>query len=126
MTATTHYSYIGSMADRSREDGPDWRNTPRYLRLRRLVLAEQPLCLLCQERGIEGMVATELDHIEPVAAGGDRWNRANLRGLCVDCHREKSDQELQALRNPASVTCLHGTVSAVDCPDCQAEIEVAQ
>ena len=110
------------MADRSREQHPDqWRNTPRYLRLRARVLDEEPLCVLCLARGVNGVVATEMDHTRPVVLGGARWDRNNVRGLCTPCHIKKSATEKQALTKPASLTCIHGTISTNDCEDCEHE-----
>lgn len=109
------------MADRRREQGPNFRNTPRWQRLRALVLAEEPCCRLCTERGIEGIVATQLDHIKAVVLGGDRWKRENLQGLCVDCHKAKSAVEQQIHRRPKSITCKHGTTADNECPDCAQE-----
>ena len=108
------------MADRRREEGPDWRNTPRYLRLKAQVLAKQPLCAHCQQRGLVA-AAIELDHIQPVAGGGDKWDRKNCQGLCRACHRKKSDGELRRLRAPDSAPCVHGTVPGNYCPDCEGE-----
>ena len=108
------------MARRAREQHPDqWRNTPRYLRLRARVLAEQPLCVLCLKRGILGVVATEMDHTRPVAFGGARWDRANVRGVCSPCHAAKSATEKQRLTRPASLTCIHGTISTNNCEECE-------
>ena len=108
------------MANRQREKGDNWRNTPRYLRLRRRVLAEQPLCQACQARGLV-VAASELDHIRPVAAGGSRWARANCQGLCAACHRKKSDGELRLLFKPHNVPCVHGTVAGQWCRECEGE-----
>ena len=76
------------MARRAREQHPDqWRNTPRYLRLRARVLAEQPLCVLCLARGDFVVMATEMDHTRPVAFGGARWDRSQrARAVCSPCH----------------------------------------
>ena len=110
------------MADRSREDGPDWRNTPRYARLRASLLAREPCCRLCTERGILGVTAEEMDHINPVVFGGDRWDEDNLQPLCEDCHAAKSAKEQQVHRRPSSYTCIHGTISTEVCPDCQDDL----
>ncbi|AQA23715.1 HNH endonuclease family protein [Rhodococcus sp. MTM3W5.2] len=53
------------------------------------MLDEQPFCAVlgCQRASVE------VDHIVPLAAGGDRYDRTNLRGICVPHHREKTAQE---------------------------------
>lgn len=70
--------------------GSDWR------RLRRVVLAEQPLCLLCEEEGRVG-ASTCVDHIRPRAAGGTD-DRSNLRGLCEKHHHSKTAREASEIR----------------------------
>jgi 5-methylcytosine-specific restriction enzyme A len=77
-----------------REDAAD-RNrlyaSRRWWLLRRAVLFEQPLCAC----GCGGL-AEEVDHIRPLAAGGDRWARENLQGLARQCHAAKTRRELAA------------------------------
>jgi len=51
-------------------DGTEWR------RVRAQVLREEPTCRMC------GAPSTEADHIIPLQAGGDPYDRANLQGLC--------------------------------------------
>lgn len=57
-------------------DGAAWR------KLRALVLAEQPLCPECKERGILEP-ATEVHHMDDDPTNNDR---GNLVGLCKPCH----------------------------------------
>ena len=57
-----------------------------WRRLRRMVLAEDPLCRLCLERGLI-VASREVDHVIPIAKRPDlRLVRSNLRGLCKPCH----------------------------------------
>ena len=63
------------------------RNWPK---LRAQVLREEPLCRLCQAKGF--VVSREVDHIVPRSQGGTS-RRENLQGLCIDCHRRKTDRE---------------------------------
>ena len=45
-------------------------------------------CRVCGKAGrLEG------DHVIPVQAGGDLWDRANLQTLCRGCHLAKSRRE---------------------------------
>lgn len=60
---------------------PEWR------RLRRLVLARDPKCLICL-----AAKSTDADHILPRAAGG-LSTLANLRGLCRPCHKRRGGVE---------------------------------
>ena len=58
------------------------------MRLRSRVLDAEPLCVLCRGEGLV-VEAREVDHILPLHRGGtDDW--ANLRGLCIPCHRRVS------------------------------------
>lgn len=62
--------------------------TRRWRRLRRLVLGEAGWrCEAC------GRWANEVDHIQPIGAGGERWERDNLQALCRSCHIEKTRKE---------------------------------
>lgn len=58
---------------------------------RAIVIAEEPLCRKCLERG--DTTATEIiDHIKPLAWGGSDA-RSNKQGLCRECHDAKSAAE---------------------------------
>ena len=37
--------------------------------------------------------ATEVDHIQPIAKGGARYDPANLQSLCASCHARKTATE---------------------------------
>lgn len=77
--------------ERNKETHPNraFYNTARWRRTARRVLFEQPLCPC-------GEIAVDVDHIKPIEAGGDRWARDNLRGLCKSCHGQKTSRELRA------------------------------
>ena len=62
---------------RARGYGGDWAT------IRALVLAEEPICRIC---GVAP--SREVDHIVPLRQGGTHA-RANLRGLCIRCHRKR-------------------------------------
>ena len=57
----------------------------RWRRLRAAFLAEHPLCKLCGDRG-RVTVATVVDHVTPIGAGGDAWDWDNLQSLCETDH----------------------------------------
>ena len=58
---------------------------------RAAVLAEEPLCRKCLERGLAA--ASEIvDHVVPLAWGGSD-ERSNKQGLCRPCHDAKSKEE---------------------------------
>ena len=60
----------------------------RWRRLRRMVLAREPLCRVCGEKGML-TPATQVDHIVPLADGGDNAFE-NLQSLCATCHSQKT------------------------------------
>ena len=59
--------------------------------IRRKHFAKQPLCVACKAAGFVRL-ATELDHITPLWAGGSE-SEANRQGLCKECHAAKSERE---------------------------------
>ena len=65
---------------------------PEYLRNRRIVLKEEPVCRLCGARP-----SVTADHIVPVSQGGTH-DRANLRGVCKQCHDARSQRQAAAAR----------------------------
>lgn len=61
-------------------------NTAQWQRLRRLVLANSPLCVFCERLGLTTR-ATDVDHIVPVRQAPRRaFDRTNLQPLCKRCH----------------------------------------
>ena len=67
-------------------------NSRRWRRLRRAVLACEPLCRCCEAAG-RANAAAEVDHVVPIGRGGEEWDRANLQPLCRACHEAKSARE---------------------------------
>ena len=60
-----------------------------HRKLRKKVLAEEPLCRECLKEN-KLTPATEMDHSD-----GNQWNleRSNLQGLCHGCHSRKTVKE---------------------------------
>ena len=56
-----------------------------WRRLRVQQLRQHPLCVLCMKRGL-AVPAQDVDHIKPLADGGEPFDHANLRSLCHPCH----------------------------------------
>ena len=80
---------------RRRNEGDAYYATARWRKLRRMVLARQPLC--ADPFGVHAMLgeivpATEVDHIVPVREGGEN-SLENLQALCASCHSRKTNLE---------------------------------
>lgn len=73
----------------SRERGYD----ARWERVRRMHLAGEPLCRMCQQAG-RVTLAVLVDHITPIRDGGERLDDDNLQSLCRRCHDEKTKDDL--------------------------------
>jgi 5-methylcytosine-specific restriction protein A len=57
--------------------------------IRELVLRREPCCRSCARAGYITL-ATIVDHIIDVAAGGAPFDEANLQPLCETCHNRKT------------------------------------
>lgn len=58
----------------------------RWRRIRAMYLRHHPICVECRD------VATEVDHITPIARGGTHaWD--NLQPMCKPCHSRKTMSE---------------------------------
>ena len=60
----------------------------RWMRMRNLVLIEEPVCMVCGRRA-----ATQVDHKIPLSKGGTD-DRDNLQGICDGCHDDKTNKDL--------------------------------
>jgi len=58
-----------------------------WRRLRKMVLAEEPFCKVCETNPSE-----EVDHILPKFKGGTN-ERENLQGICKECHLKKTIED---------------------------------
>jgi len=63
----------------------------RWQKIRKMFLAENPLCHDCLERG-EVKAAEEVHHIKPLAEGGTH-EFSNLMSLCKECHSKRTMKE---------------------------------
>jgi 5-methylcytosine-specific restriction enzyme A len=70
-------------------------------RLRARMFAEDPLCAECRRQG-RVREWNELDHIVPLNEGGTNED-SNYQGLCFDCHRIKTDEEIRRANDRASI-----------------------
>lgn len=65
-------------------------NSAAWQKIRAQVLAEQPLCPICEARGLV-VPAVHVDHINN---DGDDNRRENLQALCHECHSLKTAQDM--------------------------------
>ena len=65
-------------------------NSEAWYRLRRTVLAEQPLCPECEARGVIEP-ATQVHHVNDNAMDD---SRSNLVGLCAPCHSRHTAHDM--------------------------------
>ena len=69
----------------------------RWQRVRIAILSEGPTCRICDMVGAV-TPATEVDHIVPRRLAPDlMFSKANLWGLCSDCHAEKTRLEFRGV-----------------------------
>lgn len=71
----------------------------RWLRYSKAYRARNPLCVVCEEKGIVTLVQC-VDHKTP--HGGDSelfWDPSNHQSLCKSCHGEKTAREDGAFGN---------------------------
>ena len=61
-----------------------------WRKLRRSVLASEPLCRMCTERGLT-VVATDVDHRDNNPANNEL---VNLVPLCHECHSRKTQRDM--------------------------------
>lgn len=78
-----HQAELDERDQRRRDQKPQRAiyRTDKWRKARRMILVEaQHTCALC------GRYADTVDHITPLAHGGDPYDLDNLRALCKSCH----------------------------------------
>lgn len=60
----------------------------RWRQVRDTQLRDHPYCQWTEEPC--GRLATDVDHVKPLAEGGARYDRSNLQSLCAT-HRQRKD-----------------------------------
>lgn len=69
----------------------------RWHRLSRQYRKQNPLCVECKKEG-KLTRAQEVDHILPIAQGGDPWDVSNLQSLCKHHHSQKTMKEKKSVQ----------------------------
>ena len=69
----------------------------RWRAVRAAFLRDNPLCAACSTAG-RVVAAVVVDHIQPLKAGGARFDSSNHQALCQSCHNRKTARETAAGR----------------------------
>lgn len=64
----------------------------KWMAIRDQVFAREPRCVVCLAKG-RPEPATQVDHILALKDGGGN-DLSNLRGLCADCHGDKTREDM--------------------------------
>lgn len=83
-----------------------------WRRFRAQVLREEPICRFhdhAAHRHECSLEATVVDHIVPIAAGGARLERANVRPVCRRAHEVLTQNWKQYGRNELTLRSTNGT-----------------
>tara|TARA_R110000824_G_C15170848_1_gene672896 strand:- start:595 stop:936 length:342 start_codon:yes stop_codon:yes gene_type:complete len=78
-------------------ENSDFYNSRAWRKLRQMFIAENPLCVWCEEEGLTKEAAI-VDHIIEIKDGGDLLDPSNLRSMCLPHHNQKTNWE-RAKRN---------------------------
>ena len=70
-----------------------------WKKARRVQLARSPLCVWCSAVG-KTVVATDVDHIQPIKQGGAALDPENFRSLCRSCHSAVTARQLNKTDKP--------------------------
>ena len=81
-------------ANARKTDNSKFYQSTRWRKLRKMFVAENPVCVHCEAKGFTTPVA-EVDHIIPLRLGGYPYDFNNLQSLCKSCHAKKSAKEGQ-------------------------------
>lgn len=72
-------------------------SSARWVRLRDDFLRHNPLCKKHEALGLF-VPATVVDHVVEIEDGGEVWDPDNLQGLCDECHKVKTGEEVRKRR----------------------------
>lgn len=75
----------------------DEYHTSRWTKLSRIFRQENPLCAICESKGII-KPAEVVDHIVPYPVCGDFFDSANWQSLCSKCNAEKGNKDKKLIQ----------------------------
>jgi 5-methylcytosine-specific restriction protein A len=87
------------MQDEGKREDKRFYDSTLWQKTRRMVLMQDPYCAQCRREN-RVTLATMVDHVHRIAAGGDKLSRDNLEGLCSRCHAVKRQRESQEVNHP--------------------------
>ena len=88
----------------------------QWRKLRKQVLAEQPLCVMCQKVGVI-TAADTVDHIVPHKGDVNLfWSRDNLQALCSSHHSSQKQSEERGGSGHDTACDMNGDPVDVDHP----------
>lgn len=92
LNCAEHKRQRASANQRARRGDPDrmQTNDARWLQLRKMVLARDPVCMICHNEP-----SHHVDHVLAIRQGGAKWQLDNLQGLCASCHSIKTRREIR-------------------------------
>ena len=97
--ATDHGKRYFKAYNTERRDPDDPRRLARWRKVRAAYLNEHALCEDCGQ-----WLADSVDHVTPLARGGDPFDWNNLRAMCSGCHALKTASERVAVGGSNSRT----------------------
>ena len=74
--------------DASKAESKRFYDSVLWKKVRAQVLREEPYCRECTAQNVVRL-ATVVDHVQRIRAGGSKTDRANLASLCEECHNRK-------------------------------------
>lgn len=88
-----HKRQTAKQYDKQRGTAAQRGYNARWRRARRRYLMDNPLCVMCKEKGVI-QAATDVDHIIPHKGDQDLfWDESNWQALCASCHSRKTARE---------------------------------
>ena len=71
-------------------------------------------------KGLHKFLEFDVDHIIPIALGGDMWDMKNLQTLCKKCHNKKTKEDLKKINSKKKLekTMVDGQKNLTVCNEC--------
>ena len=73
-------------------DNSKFYNSWTWRKFRKFYINRNPLCVVCLAVGVD-TIAKVVDHIIPIALGGEKLKENNVQSMCTVHHNSKSGEE---------------------------------